>query len=228
MIKPVTLQDLKQFDLFSQLADKTIQKYLPYFYYREYKKNQYLFMEGDPRDRIYFLLDGYVMYEKCSEEGSKIYIEFLKNHEMLPYSGLFADSYYQHNAIAVTDIRVLFIQTHILESFLKTNPRQLINIISKLSAIINLHEKRVQQVVIPSAHDRVLQSLQLLIDDLGEKDGEEIVIPCPLTASNISRLSGTTRETVSVLINQLKRENVISVDSKRIRVHSPDYIKKSS
>ncbi|PLR76233.1 Crp/Fnr family transcriptional regulator [Bacillus sp. V3-13] len=214
---------LQQFDVFSCLPEKTLQKYLPYIYFRSYKKNQYLFMEGDPRDKIFFLLDGYVMYERGSEGGSMLYLDFVKCNQMFPYGGLFKEQNYQDTAVAVTDVRAFFMQTYILEELLKTNSKQLIYIIRKLSEILNLHQKRVQKILIPNAQERVLHSIQFLMEDLGEKDGEEIIIPCPLTALNISKISGTSRETVSILMNQLKRENVLSVTCKKIRIHKPDY-----
>ncbi|CAM3770848.1 Crp/Fnr family transcriptional regulator [Mesobacillus zeae] len=218
-----TVFDLSKFDIFSSLPEKMIEKFKPYVFSRTYKKNQYLFMEGDPRDKIFFLIEGYVMFEIGNEQGSMLYLDFVKHDQMFPLAGVFTDKYYQHTAIAVTDIKVYFIQAHVLEDLAKSNPKLLMNIINRLSGIISLHQKRVQKIVIPNAQDRVLHSLQFLMEDLGEKDGTEIVIPCPLTASKISRISGTTRETVSLLMNQLKKENIISVCAKKIRIHKPEY-----
>ena len=219
------LSDLQQFDVFSCLSVKTLKKYLPYFYFRSYKKNQCLFMQGDPRDKLFFLLDGYVMFERASEEGSMLYLDFIKKNQMFPTGGMFHDEFYHDTAIALTDVHLYFVQTHILEEILKTNPKQLLYIITKLSDILDLHQKRVQRILIPHAQERVLHSIQFLMEDLGVKDNNEVVIPCPLTAAHISKLSGTTRETVSLLINQLKREKIISVKSKKMRIHQPNYFK---
>lgn len=219
------LSDLQQFELLKCLPIKTLKKYLPYFYFRSYKKNQLLFMQGDPRDKLFFLLDGYVMYERSSQDGSMLYLDFIKRNQMFPYGGIFQDQVYQDTAIAVTDVHLYFIQTHVAEELLKANPKLLLYIISKLSDILNLHQKRVQKILIPNAQERVLHTLQFLMEDLGEKAGAGIVIPCPLTATNIAKLSGTTRETVSLLMNQLKRENVLSVTCKKITIHQPDYFK---
>ncbi|WP_083413109.1 Crp/Fnr family transcriptional regulator [Bacillus massilinigeriensis] len=223
MLQSETIGNLNQFDLFSTLNEKTLDKFKPYIFSRTYKKNQYLFMEGDPRDKIFFLQEGYVMFEIGNEEGSMLYLDFVKHDQMFPLAGFFNDKYYQHTAIAVTDIKVYFIQVKVLEEMVKSNPKLLMNIITKLSVVLSSHQKRVQKIVIPNAQDRVLHSLQFLMEDLGEKDGNEIIIPCPLTASKISKISGTTRETVSLLMNQLKKENIISVCEKKIRIHNPQY-----
>lgn len=222
------LSDLRQFDIFNNITDKTFQRYLPYFYFRTYKKHQCLFMQGDPRDKIFFLLDGYVMYERSSQEGNMMYLDFVKKNQMFPYVGLFQDNGYQDTAIAVTDVHLYFIQTNVLEEWLKTNPKLLLSIINRLSDILNLHQKRVQKIMIPNAQDRVLQTLQFLMEDLGVNTRDDVVIPCPLTAANIAKISGTTRETVSLLMNQLKRDQVISVDAKKIYFHNPAYFKESN
>ncbi|MEH7108824.1 MULTISPECIES: Crp/Fnr family transcriptional regulator [Bacillaceae] len=219
------ISDLQQFEILKAVSPKTLQKYLPYFYFRTYKKNQCLFMEGDPRDKIFFLLDGYVMFESGSEEGSMMYVDFVKKNQLFPHGGIFNDPYYKNTAVAATDIMVYFIQTHVLEEMLKTNPKALILTITKLSEILELHQKRVQQILIPNAQERVLHTLNYLMEDLGIKDGTDVLIPCPLTAANIAKMSGTTRETVSLIMNQLKREEIISVNKKNIRFQDPDYFK---
>lgn len=221
------LSDLQQFDILKCIPPKTLQKNIPYFYFRTYKKNQLLFMDGDPRDKVFFLLDGYVMYENGSADGSMLYLDIVKRNQMFPYGGIFTDSYYKNTAIAATDIMVYFIQTHIFEEMFKTNTKALNHIISKLSEILALHENRVQQLLIPNAQERVLHALRFLMDDLGEKEGTGIIIHCPLTASMISKIAGTTRETVSLVMNQLKKEEIISVKEKKILFHQPDYFKET-
>ncbi len=219
------LSDLQQFDVLGCLPEKTLKRTLPYFYFRTYKKNQRLFFQGDHRDKIFFLLDGYVMFERSSEDGSMLYLDFIKRNQLFPYGGIFQDKLYQDTAIAVTDVHLYFIETHILEDLFKSHPKVLLHIITKLSDILFLHQTRVQKILLPSAQDRILHSLKILMDDLGEMEGENIIIPCPLTAAKIAKISGTTRETVSYLINQLKRDGIISVSSKKIRIHRPDFFK---
>lgn len=219
--------DLQQFDILKCLPAKTLQKNLSYFYFRTYKKNQRLFIEGDPRDKVFFLLDGYIMYESTSVDGSMMYVDIVKRNQMFPYGGIFIDSTYKYTTIAATDIMVYFIQTHIFEEMIKTNMKALNHIIAKLSDILALHENRVQQLLIPNAQERVLHSLRILMKDLGEKDGGDIIVPCPLTASTISKIAGTTRETVSIVMNQLKRDEIISVKEKKIIIHKPKYFEET-
>jgi CRP/FNR family transcriptional regulator, arginine deiminase pathway regulator len=221
------ISDLRQFTIFKNITDKTLSKYVPHFYFRTYKKNQCLFMQGDPRDKIFFLLDGYVMYERSSMEASMTYIDFIKKGQMFPYVGLFQEKPYQDTAFAVTNVILYFIHTQVLEEMIKTNSVQLISIIKKLSDILNLHQNRVQKIMVPNAQERVLHSLQFLMEDLGVKDKDGIMIACPLTAANIAKVAGTTRETVSQLMNQLKKEQIISIDAKKIFFLKPNYFKEN-
>ncbi|GJM68485.1 hypothetical protein HMSSN036_07010 [Paenibacillus macerans] len=110
---------------------------------------------------------------------------------------------------------------------LKANQKQLIFVVQQFSLILKLHEHRVQYITTPNAQDRVIQSLNYLRQDLGEQNGEEIVISCPLTTIEISKISGTSRETVSCVLNQLKKDHIITVSGKKSSYMTPLISRKS-
>lgn len=62
-----TVEDLRQIDVFKQCGSRELEALLPHVYQRTYRKGQILFMEGDPRERVYFLMDGYVKLERLHE-----------------------------------------------------------------------------------------------------------------------------------------------------------------
>ena len=60
MNKRNVIENLKQFDLFADLSEKKLQSLTEFVYWRTYKKGQFLFLEGDSRERIYLMLDGFI------------------------------------------------------------------------------------------------------------------------------------------------------------------------
>ena len=66
------------------------------------------------------------------------------------------------------------------------------------------------------------------MNDLGEAAGEEILISCPLTTIEISKISGTSRETVSGVLKQLKNDCIVTILDKKITIHDPTYFEESS
>lgn len=217
------IQELKKFEIFSDFSKEELRELKSCVYWRTYKKGQLLFVEDDPRERIYFLLDGFVKLIRDNKEGEMIYFDYIKSYTMFPYGGLLVDTKYHYSAEAITDVELFYLPTAIFEEQLKNNRNQLIKIVNKLSNLLELHENRIQKI--PNAQQRVIQTLSYLMSDLGEEQKHDVVINCPITTTEISKLSGTSRETVSQVFKQLKQENKVSTKQKKIFIHMPEYFR---
>lgn len=217
------ISEIKKFEIFSFSTEKELIDLAGFVYCRTYRKGQMLFTTGDPRERIYLLLDGFVKLEKINESASLSYADYIKPNTLFPYGGMFSDKEYHYSAIAVTDVKLCYIPTFYFEDVVKKNRKQLIFLVQKLSSILELHESRIQRITNSFASDRVIHAIDYLIYDLGEKEGEEIVINCPITTTDISKISGTTRETVSRVIHDLKKEHILSFSAKKITIHDVNY-----
>lgn len=222
------IENLKQFEQFADLSDKKLKSLVELVYWRSYKKGQFLFLEGDSRERIYLLLDGYVKLERVSQSGNLVYEDYVKHFSIFPYGGMFIDKSYNHTAMAMTDVNVYYIPTSIFEDMVKSDRKQLLYTVQLLSYLLKENEKRVQNITISNAQDRVIHTLGYLMNDLGEQEGKEIVISCPLTTIEISKISGTSRETVSGVLKQLKNDSIVTVLDKKITIHDPNYFEEVS
>ncbi|MGG0237934.1 Crp/Fnr family transcriptional regulator [Bacillus rhizoplanae] len=222
------VEDLKQFELFADLSDKKLKSLAELVYWRTYKKGQFLFLEGDSRERIYLMLDGFVKLERVNQSGNLLYEDYIKRFSIFPCSGMFTDKSYHYTAIAMTDVDVYYIPTSIFEDMVKSDRKQLMYIVQELSSILKVNERRIQNITIPNAQDRVIQTLCYLMNDLGEQEGEEIIISCPLTTIEISKISGTSRETVSGVLKQLKNDCIVTILDKKITIHDPIYFEEIS
>lgn len=222
------IKDLKKFDIFSDFSTEELFKIKPFVYWRTYKKGQLLFIENDPRERIYFLLNGYVKLIRVNKFGELNFMDYIKSYSMFPYGGLLVDKKYHFSAEAVTDIELFYLPTSIFEEKLRNNKNQLIKIVNNLSAILEIKENRVQKITTPGAQQRVILTINYLMSDLGEHQGADIIINCPITTTEISQLAGTSRETVSQVFKQLKKDHVITIDHKKIVIHRPEYLGQSS
>ncbi|MGN1386119.1 MAG: Crp/Fnr family transcriptional regulator [Bacillus sp. (in: firmicutes)] len=216
-----SIKDLKKFDILSDLSNDQLQYFKSIVYWRTYKKGQFLFMEDDPRERIYFLLKGFVKLTRTNQSGKMMYCDYVKSYTTFPCGGLFTDSTYHYSAEAVTDLELFYLPTKVFEEIIKKNRGQLIKIVTSLSDILKTHENRVQQLA--NAQQRVIQTLTYLMTDLGVYgSGNEIIIECPITTTEIAYLSGTSRETVSQVLKQLKEEEILSCKNKIWTIHKPE------
>ncbi len=223
MEKQQVKNELLSFDILAKLSDRELKQLERLMYWRTYKKGQVLFMEGDPRERLYFLVKGIVKVEKVNDEATLAYTDYIRPKMMFPYCGLFFDRVYRVTVTAFTDIEIYYIQADCFEEFLKRNNQQLLHVIQTLSQIIFQHELRLQALTAAHASDRIMYSIRYLMDQFGVREGRNIVIDFPMTTTDISKLSGTSRETVSHVISQLKKDDVLSYSSKKMVIHKQDF-----
>ncbi len=209
-------------DVLSSLSPKEIKEIETHLYFRQYKKGQMLFFEGDPRERIYLIVKGYIRLEKTNSSGSTRFDAFLKPASFFPYEGLFHDEAYSYSAEAFTDVEILYIPTFYMEEIIKKNKKLLLHLVKCLTDRIVMLEHRLQVITNSHASKRVLQIIGYLAEDLGVKVKKEIFIPCPFTTIELARITGTTRETVSHVLNQFKKEGKLEINQKQLILKEPN------
>lgn len=218
-----TVSDLENFEVLSFLSDEDLEEFKSNLFQRTYKKNQLLFTVGDPRERIYFLTKGYVKLERTNADASMLYVDYIRPYDLFPYGGMFEDKYYHLDAYALTDISVYYIPTRTFEKLIRRNNEQLLYIIHRLSKILEQHERRLQAITTKNARDRVEQSVTYLMYNFGRAEGDDILINVPITITEIAKISGTCRETASNVFRELKCDGLLSMESRKIRIHEADY-----
>ncbi|AUJ24695.1 Crp/Fnr family transcriptional regulator [Virgibacillus dokdonensis] len=215
--------DYSQFEFLSYFTRAELFDLENFLFLRTYKKNQLLFMEGDPRERIYFLKEGFVKLEKVSSDGTMLYVDYVRAYNMFPYGGFFKDNFYHFSASALTNIVVYYIPTRILEEKAMYNTKQIFAIIHHLSKILEYHENRLQTLTTSNVRDRVEQSLACLIKDFGYKNNGRWIIDLPMTLTELSKLTGASRETVSHIYNDLKKSGILILEDRRFIIYDRDY-----
>ena len=223
IMKPNDYESLKEFEVFSFLKDEEQEEISKHLFFRNYKKNQILFTEGDPREKIYFLIDGYVKLEKTNVEATTTYTHYIKPKELFPYRGMFFDEFYNISASALTDIVLYYIPTKVFEVLVKNNKEQLSYIINQLSHIIGHHENRIQIFSLNNVREKVELSIAHLMKYYGDKNACEVIVDLPMTIKELSMMLGVSRESVSACFGDLQKEQLVSIINKNIVIHDPDY-----
>jgi CRP-like cAMP-binding protein len=79
-------------------------------------------------------------------------------------------------------------------------------------------ERKLELLVFKDARTRVVEFIKDAASWKGKKVGNETLIQTKLTHQDIASLTGTSRQTVTTILNDLKDKNLINFDRKRILV----------
>jgi len=86
-------------------------------------------------------------------------------------------------------------------------------------------ERKLESLVFKDARTRIIEFLKDTAADKGKKIGYEIMIATRLTHQDIASLTGTSRQTVTTIFNELKDQNLITFDRRRILIRDIEQLK---
>lgn len=183
-------------------------------------KGHTLFFEGDQRDQLFFICQGYAKLEQTNYSGNLFYTRFVGQGQLFPLSGLFLDEHYHFSCQAVTDLEYVCLSRQLYEGFALSHVIQMQHLCQRLSQLLYQHELRLRNMVASSAGMRVTHLLGFLLQDIGDS---QHCLPFAISTTELAQMSGTTRETVSHTLKLLKERGVLVQEGRRLRFIQPDY-----
>jgi CRP-like cAMP-binding protein len=85
-------------------------------------------------------------------------------------------------------------------------------------------ERRLESLVFKDARTRIVEFLKDQAIEKGKKVGFETMIPSHFTHKDIASLTGTSRQTVTTILNDLREKNLINFDRRKILIRDIEKI----
>ncbi|MGF2385515.1 Crp/Fnr family transcriptional regulator [Lentilactobacillus otakiensis] len=216
-------EKLRQHPEFSPLDDKFVGQLIDEMKIKKYHRGQILFDQGDTRDKFYFLIDGVAKSFHWDKDGEEQLYLYIRPNKGFPYIGLFEDDQYAYTVETMTDVKIAEFSMPIYEEILRENPELMVNAVKEMSQIINTSETQLQRMVTTSAKCRVANAILFIGQQIGDlQEDDSILVPYPITIVELSKVSGTTRETTSQMVQKLIAENKIQYNRKYFKILETD------
>jgi CRP/FNR family transcriptional regulator len=167
----------------------------------ERAKHAVLFREGEPGEAMYLLARGRVSLHKLSPDGREIVIKVMKPGEVFAEVILFEKRFYPVTAIALTEILAFKLLRRDLLNLLRQEDFRNDFIAMLLRKQRYLADK-IQQLTSQDVEQRLRA---FLIEQYGERDQ----IQAEINKKQLAAAIGTTPETLSRLLQDLKRRKAM-------------------
>jgi CRP/FNR family cyclic AMP-dependent transcriptional regulator len=86
-------------------------------------------------------------------------------------------------------------------------------------------QKQLQELTGHDAQNRGLSFLLKLAEKYGENINGSVHINIPMTHQEFASAIGTTRETINRLLNRLRKEGLVEMESNKLIIHDYDALK---
>ncbi|MCF6096287.1 Crp/Fnr family transcriptional regulator [Thermovorax subterraneus] len=217
-LNPELEEILKKVYIFSELSDEELAKVKRLVNTKNYKKGTVIFFEGDPGEAVYFVKSGKVKVYKGDDEGREYILHIFGEGDVFAEVVLLGGGTYPATAEAVEDSVVGFIKNDDLESFIKKSPDLAIKIIRIMAARLRDSQEKIKDLALKDTYDRTACMLHKISLDYGQRTSRGIEIDLPVTRQELAALVGTSRETVTRILSQMKKDGIIDIDRQKIIV----------
>lgn len=187
--------------------------------YNYYKKDQFIYFPDEAANDIFMIVTGRVKIGHYLDEGKEVITAILSTGEIFGELALAGEEKRTDFAQAMdenTTICPLGITE--LKALMKDNKELSFSLLKLVGLRLMKLERKLELLVFRDARTRVIEFLKDAASWKGKKVGFETMIPTRLTHKDIAALTGTSRQTVTTILNDLKEKNLINFDRKKILI----------
>ncbi len=186
--------------------------------FSQYKKNQYIFFPEDAATHIYMIVSGHVRIGHYQEDGKEVITAILSTGEIFGELAMAGEEKRKGYAQAMEATVICPLSITQLADLMKENKELSFKILKLIGLRLMKLERKLELLVFKDARTRVIEFLKDAASWKGKKVGFETMIATRLTHKDIASLTGTSRQTVTTILNELKEKNLINFDRKKILI----------
>lgn len=190
------------------------------------EKDTYLFQEGMDAKELYIILSGRVEISKISNEGKVLTLRVCGHNEICGELTLFTDSpKYLLSAKVIEEAQVAAIKKDVLETELFNNSKLAFEFMKWMSDHFRKTQTKFRDLVLIGRRGALISTLIRMSNSYGIKKEDGILIDLPLTNQELANFCGTSRESANKILNDLKRESIISINKGKITIHNLQFLR---
>ena len=209
-------------NLFKVLCPHKFKAYKKDHDFDAYKKKDYIYFEEDSSNKVYLIEKGKVKIGYYNEDGVEVVKAILSRGELFGEKAILGEIKRDEFAQSIdneTSICPIGVQT--MHDLMRNNQTFSFKVYKFIGFKFQKLERRLQLLLFKDTKTRLVEFLDELCVEYGydcEKTGDH-VIKHPYTQKDIASLIGTSRPTLNILLNELKKEKILDFGRKKIRIY---------
>jgi CRP/FNR family transcriptional regulator, cyclic AMP receptor protein len=186
----------------------------------EYSKSQIIFGPLNPSTNIYLVVTGKVGISKIAENGTEVLLEILRPDELFGESALLGCPRLSEQATAVERVCVMVWAAADIESLVMQRPRLSVALLQIVVQRNIECKRRIQVLSLDTIERRLARSLLRFSERLGARDEDGSIRMMPFTHEMLARYVGTSREIITIHMNQFRKQGWLQYSRDGIVIHS--------
>jgi CRP/FNR family transcriptional regulator, cyclic AMP receptor protein len=212
-------------NLYNMLCPHKVKRMAEKHEFIKYKRQQFIYMPDDSATHIYMVVNGKVKVGHYLEDGEEVLSAILTTGEIFGELAMAGEERRKDFAQAMEETVICPLTIDELKMLMYDNKELSFKILKLIGLRIMKLERKLELLVFKDARTRIVEFLKDVAAWRGKKVGYETLIQTSLTHKDIASLTGTSRQTVTTILNELKDQNLINFNRKQILIRDLDTLK---
>lgn len=184
-----------------------------------FKKNQAIYLQGENDHHAYIVLQGLIKVSTSNQANQTMIKDIIYPGSFFGDWTIFKSSKSQESAHCIqNNTIILAIPTNKFKNLASKQPELITILLKEIGKKLIKKEESLASFHFNDARSRILHFLKETAKKKGIKVGYETLIKHSFTQQDIANITGTSRQTVTFVMNSLKKKNIIHFDRKRILI----------
>jgi CRP/FNR family transcriptional regulator, cyclic AMP receptor protein len=188
--------------------------------HKQYAKGEYVYLQDEDADKIYFLTEGRVKigaYDAGS--GKEITKSILGKGEVFGELAVMGEEKRRDFAYVMEPTTVCVLSVEDMRALMRERNGITVFLMKIIGARVLELEQRLTSMVFKDSRTRVVEYLYQLATKKGRRVGFETLVNKFLNQEEIAMMTATSRQTVNTVLNDLRDKKILKFDRRRMLVH---------
>lgn len=177
-----------------------------------------IFSAHEAGQTLFIITVGRVKVSAMTHDGREIILAILKRSDFFGEMSLLDGKPRSATVTAVEDTELLVLQRDDFLAMLDRNPQLALRMLETMATRLRKTDRRVESLALMSVYGRIAGILLQLAEEDGIRVGYDVIIPHRPLHVDIAKMAGTTRETVTRVLNDLRERGYLKLDGRRMTI----------
>ena len=210
---------LRQLPLFEILSEEEMEGLLESARELNFPKSSFLYELGAESEYMYVLEKGTVKIGTFAADGREVLKAVCHPGSLFGELGLVGETRRLEFARTLsTETQLIALSIREFKKIMRSNHSLCLTVLDQIGSRLMQVEKRMESLIFQDARTRIIQFLVESASKRGRRVGFEWLFKHSLTQQDIANITGTSRQTVTSVLNELRKENLIHFNRRSILI----------
>ena len=216
-----TLEIVRNVALFDGLVDDELTHIIEAAHQRRLEDGAFFFLEADPAESIYVLLEGKVKLTQVTNDGQQVILGYLSPGRQYGIIAMVPEQPYPVSAQAIGACRALVWHQDTLTRLAERFPQIALNAMRIMAGQIREFQNRVRELSTQRVERRIARTILRLARQSGRKTEQGVLVDLPLSRQDIAEMTGTTLYTVSRVLSNWEERGLVKSERQQVIITYP-------